>query len=146
MDIVVSPIDPTSMQRELERFVQHLGHSKPSMVAFGRGRWEPMVDLYETGDEVVVLVELAGVAEDQVEVWVDGDILAIRGVRQSCRRGTGQEYHIMEVQTGPFERVIRLPSRVAVDRGTAHSCEGFIELVFPKAEDPVATKVNIVPR
>jgi predicted ATPase with chaperone activity len=58
------------MQRQMERLLDYLGSSKPPMVHFAR-LWEPAVDVYETGENIVVLVELAGVKQDRLEVVVE---------------------------------------------------------------------------
>ena len=58
------------MQRQMERLLDYLGSSKPPMVHFAR-MWEPAVDVYETEENIVVLVELAGVKQDRLEVVVE---------------------------------------------------------------------------
>ncbi len=58
------------MQRQMVRLLDYLGSSKPPMVHFAR-MWEPAVDVYETEESIVVLVELAGVKQDRLEVVVE---------------------------------------------------------------------------
>src|SRR6185436_10403743 len=43
--------------------------------------WAPTVDVYETAEAFVMLVELPGVNEDDVEVTVEGDEVRLRGER-----------------------------------------------------------------
>src|ERR1700737_2691838 len=41
--------------------------------------WEPPVDIFETEQELVVLVALPGVAAEQLDVSIDGATVIIRG-------------------------------------------------------------------
>jgi len=77
---------------------------KPPMVRFSPKTWEPSVDVYETENEVVILIELAGVKEDEIEVAVDNKIVTIRGDRKDIKRGIRRTYSQMEILWGPFER------------------------------------------
>ena len=45
-------------------------------------RWQPLLDVFETEKAVIVRVELAGVAREDLRVSVDADVLHIRGVRR----------------------------------------------------------------
>ena len=47
----------------------------------GAPTWEPPVDLYETGNELWILVALPGVTTDQLEVVIDGATIVVRGER-----------------------------------------------------------------
>src|SRR3972149_710950 len=71
---------------------------------------EPPVDVYETEGEVVVLIEIAGIANEEVEVLVDGRTLIVRGERRPPGgRPQGPDSQ-MEICQGPFQRELLLPS------------------------------------
>ena len=46
---------------------------------------EPAVDVYETNNEVVVVVELAGIADQEVEIIVNGREIIVRGERAALQ-------------------------------------------------------------
>jgi HSP20 family protein len=48
---------------------------------------EPLVDVFDEGDELVVVAELPGVTADEISVTLNGDVLAIRtqGARHFAR-------------------------------------------------------------
>ena len=49
-------------------------------------KWRPPTDVYETDDAVVVLVEVAGMDPEKLEVSFRGKILQIRGRREDRHR------------------------------------------------------------
>jgi len=122
------------IDREIDRFIdQYQRHKRPA-VHFGAHSWRPLVDVFETPDMVVALVELAGVDQEQLEVVVEDRVLTIRG-----RRGEGTDqrpssYHIMEISHGPFERTIQLPTRVDGENTRAATHEGLLEVRMPKLQ------------
>jgi HSP20 family molecular chaperone IbpA len=73
-----------------------------------RACWEPPIDVFESGSEIVILVALPGVREDDVDVALDRrDLLvtARRGVPDLLSAGTVQR---LEIPQGCFERRIPL--------------------------------------
>ena len=139
------------LQREMERFLDHVARQKGRSIVFQPAAWQPRVDLYETPASVVVVVELPGIAPEQIEVIVDRGTLLVRGVREEralpgCARGDlKQAYHMMEIHFGPFERIIHLPLPVAPDRAEAEYQLGFLEIRLPKAQASHAARVTIRP-
>ena len=95
-----------SMQREMERLLDYFGSTKPPSVHFAPGMWEPSIDVYETEGEVVVLVELAGVSQDEIEVIIDDNTLVIRGKRKGIQLRSKATYYQMEIQRGPFNSIL----------------------------------------
>lgn len=121
-----------SMQREMEQLLDHFASCKPPSVRFSPWAWEPAVDLYETPGEVVVLVELAGVREEEIQIIVSGKTVVIRGERREPRASSKRIYHQMEIAKGPFERGILLPVAVNANETRASCQEGILEIVLPK--------------
>jgi HSP20 family protein len=98
----------------------------------GGDRWQPAADVYETEKAVVVRLELAGVAGDEVQVTVDGDVLRIRGVRHPRIDEDAQRLHQMEIASGPFERALRIGIPFERDHVNASLEEGVLRVVLPK--------------
>jgi HSP20 family protein len=146
--------DPPSgygdLQREMERFLDHLAHQKGRSFVFQSPAWQPRVDLYETPDCLVAIVELPGVSPEGVELIVDRGMLLLRGTRgepalPGCARAeTKQAYHLMEIHFGAFERSLKLPAPVDSARVEAQYEAGFLEVRMPKAR--AATPERVVVR
>ncbi len=97
-------------------------------------RWQPDVDVFETERGVVVRVELAGVAAQDVRVNVDGHVLRVTGVRRPSEGADVRRLHQMEIASGPFERRVRIPIPVDRDRVSAHLADGFLTVAMPRRE------------
>ena len=70
------------MQAEVNRlFDSFLG--RPAQQHAGTERvWAPAVDMYETKEALMVVVELPGLVEKDINLSIVGDVLSIRGERQ----------------------------------------------------------------
>lgn len=132
-----------SMQREVERFIGDFASRKPPSVRFSPRAWAPAVDVYETLDEVVVIVELAGVKQEEIEIEVHGKLLVVRGERRDIKQGVRRSYSQIEIMWGPFERNIALPSAVNVAETKAYYDDGILEIVLPKLDMQTGYKVEI---
>lgn len=119
---------------------------------YGRGQslaggWQPAVDMYETATQIVVVVDLAGIRPEDVQVIVKGRLLRIAGARPTPFRSSYRQFHRLEIPQGPFERVVELPSRVDEREAEARYSEGLLEIVLPlaKASHPVV-RTGVVSR
>ena len=132
-----------NMQREMERLLGDFTSRKPPSVSFSPRARAPAVDVYETTDEVAVLVELAGVKQEEIEVEVRGNALVIRGERRDIKQGVRRSYSQMEILWGPFERSITLPTSVQIEGARAFYEGGFLEIVLPKLGMEASHRVKI---
>lgn len=72
--------------------------------------WEPPVDIFETDEELWILVALVGVAPEQVEVVIDDGVLTVAGERRMPVGPREATIHRLEIPHGRFERQIHLPA------------------------------------
>jgi HSP20 family protein len=100
--------------------------------------WCPPTDVFETEDEVVVRVEIAGMKEEDFSISLSGRELLIRGVRPNVEER--KAYHRMEIFFGEFMSKVELPGPVLVDRVQAHYKSGFLRIVLPKQK---AQKIHV---
>jgi HSP20 family molecular chaperone IbpA len=71
--------------------------------------WEPPVDLYTRGEEVLVVIALPGVSADSIELTVEGHELVVRARRELPARAGGAVIQRLEIPYGLFERRLALP-------------------------------------
>src|SRR5881409_3086346 len=100
------------LQREMERFFDYFYRGKRPRVLFSECAWAPHVDVYEADGLAVVLVELAGVPRERIQIEVEHDRMTLRGERRLRHRGQRRTFHALEVPYGAFERRIQLPFAV----------------------------------
>ncbi|MGA1341547.1 MAG: Hsp20/alpha crystallin family protein [Hyphomonas sp.] len=67
------------------------------------------LDVSETSKEVIIKADLPGLAEDQIDLEVVGDVLSLKGERSDERKDETESRHIVERSWGRFERSLRLP-------------------------------------
>lgn len=106
--------------------------------------WAPVVDLYETKDEVVVTAKLPGVKEKEINVSIVGEVLTIKGEQKEEQETKDERYHRVERFYGAFERQIPLPVPVETEKVKATYKDGVLAIHLPKAETikPKAIKVE----
>ena len=95
-------------------------------------RWRPDADTYETATTVEILVDLAGVEEDDLEVQLFEDVLVVEGRRRlpSCQEGA--VYHAVGIRQGPFRVELPLPAPVDAERVEARYERGLLRITLPK--------------
>ncbi|MHB8894504.1 MAG: Hsp20/alpha crystallin family protein [Candidatus Geothermincolia bacterium] len=142
MEEEVRLMGPEDMQSEVERFFEHLGRWKRPVFFFEKA-WKPLCDVSETAREVIVVLDLAGVDVNNVNLTVHGDCLCIRGIRREPTTAPRRLYHQMEISYGTFEREIVLPSRVRAEDAKALYSEGFMEIRLPKISKAPPKEVEI---
>lgn len=78
--------------------------------------WRPDVNVYQLEGRIEICVDLAGVVPESIEVHVTSEQVIIRGIRHAPdpRAQSHQPMRIvaMEIDHGPFNRVINIPDRV----------------------------------
>lgn len=94
----------------------------------GRGgparAWQPPIDIYSHGNELVIMAALPGVTSERLEVGIDGAMLVIAGERRLPGALRDHRVDRLEIPRGRFERRLRLPPGVYhIDRlELAHGC------------------------
>lgn len=131
------------LQREMERYLHHVSQKRPRAVVFSRRAWQPAVDVYETDDSVVVLVDLPGVVQEEINLIVGRNSLTVEGERRDTGERTDRTYISLEIPFGPFERTVEFPSAVDPDRATASYRAGFLEVVIPRVSAAAPRRIAV---
>jgi HSP20 family protein len=92
--------------------------------------WRPPTDVYETEENFVVKMEIAGAKEADIEVVVQDGLLLVNGTRFDSNER--RSYHQMEIQFGKFSVTIELPVHVNTENAKAEYKDGFLAIQFPK--------------
>jgi HSP20 family protein len=99
----------------------------------GRG-FSPAVDVYYVDDppRAVVKVDLAGVDIEDVALEIRGRQLLIAGERRPAQ-APGRLYQQIEIEHGPFRRLVELGADVDPDQARASYSDGLLEVEVPLA-------------
>ncbi len=126
------------IRREFDRLLEELVPREEGERVFA-----PVVDVYETDQELVVKAELPGVKKENVEVSIRDNALHIRGEKKEEKEEKTETYHRVERVYGRFERVVPLPTDVKVESAKAEFKDGVLEIRIPKAEGAKERKIEI---
>ncbi|MDZ4159886.1 MAG: Hsp20/alpha crystallin family protein [Anaerolineaceae bacterium] len=92
--------------------------------------WRPPTDVYETAEQIVVRVEIAGMSNDDFSVIIYQNTLVINGIRRDvCQK---RAFHQIEIPFGDFSTEVELTSPVELERVEATYQDGFLQVVLPK--------------
>src|SRR5437870_7868462 len=94
-------------------------------------RWQPDADTYETSTAVEIVVDLAGVDEDDFEVQLFEDVLVVEGRRQLPAGPERAMYHTAGIRQGPFRVELPLPAPVDAERVEARYDRGLLRVTLP---------------
>ena len=92
--------------------------------------WSPPTDAFETEDAYVVRVEVAGMRDEDFEVFMENNTIHISGVRPDLPER--RAYHQMEIRYGKFFTSIVIPTDVNVENASAEYKDGFLTVKLPK--------------
>jgi HSP20 family protein len=100
----------------------------------------PPLDVRETDDEYLVMVDLPGVKSEDVSIEFNDQVLTISGSRVPVETGESQ---VVERPYGSFVRNLTLPKGVDSDRIEADYHDGVLELHIPKPAEVKPKKIAI---
>ncbi|OGD15357.1 MAG: hypothetical protein A2V76_05570 [Candidatus Aminicenantes bacterium RBG_16_63_14] len=92
----------------------------------------PAVDVYETGTEFIVEIELPGVAEKDVKVLLFSSRIEVRGFKRELDTPSGSRYTRLEREFGAFRRDVVVPGAVDPDQACAALENGVLTVVLKK--------------
>ena len=126
--------DPERVQQEMEAVFRTMMAPRQSVARNAGGRWRPAIEVYETEEGLVVSAEIAGMDEGQLNVVIDGDLLAIRGERPDPHGGQRRAFHEARIPYGTFGADVYIPFPVDADRTHAEYRNGFLRIELPRTE------------
>jgi HSP20 family protein len=101
------------------------------------------VDVYQSGNDLIVKSTIAGIQPEDLEIYINNDLLTIRGKRESEIEESKTDYFYKECYWGGFSRSIILPCEVQIDRVEATFKNGILKIVLPIALKARAINVKV---
>jgi HSP20 family protein len=111
-----------------------------------RHGFTPAVDVYYMDDppRAVVKAELAGIDPESIGLEIQGRELVLAGHRHPATDDASRVYQQLEIEHGPFRRVIELGVDVVPDEARAVYEDGMLRVELPlQRSDPRARSVPI---
>ena len=109
-----------------------------------RGGFVPAVDVYYVGNppRAVVRADLAGIDPNEIELKISGRELTLSGQRRP-QRGEERVYQQIEIEHGPFQRVVALGVDVDSDAAQASYEDGILTVELPVSQPAPGRSVPI---
>ena len=105
--------------------------------------WAPAVDIYETPNELVVKADLPDVAEKDIDIRVENNLLTIRGERKFEKNVSEDNYLRVERTYGAFSRSFSLPNTVNGEAIHAEYKNGVLTVNLPKREESKPRQIKV---
>lgn len=132
------------LRNEVDRvfgdFYETLAAGNPLSV-MGRREF-PAVNVWEDDQSLYAEAELPGLTMDDLEVFVLGDELTIKGKRPE-EDTADVTHHRRERGVGSFSRVLRLPVQVDAEKVEATLRDGVLSLTMPKPQAVLPRKIEV---
>jgi HSP20 family protein len=106
-------------------------------------RWVPAMDLVEADDHFVLKADLPGLAEEDVAIEVQDNVLTISGSREAEHERKEKGWYRLERSYGSFSRSLTLPDGVDADKVEANFDRGVLEIRVPKPEERKPRRISI---
>jgi HSP20 family protein len=105
----------------------------------------PAVDIYEDDKKVVLKLEVPGIAEKDLDVSIENNVLTVKGERKFEKEEKEENFHRIERRYGAFYRAFTLPTTVDTEGIDARYDAGILKLELKKKPEaqPKQIKVSV---
>lgn len=98
----------------------------------GYGDWLPPVDIYETEAEIVIMSELPGMKEEDIDIQVSDGVLSLKGEKKYPVEGERDNFYRLERAYGKFNRSFAIPNTVDIGSVKANLKDGLLKITLKK--------------
>jgi len=106
------------------------------------GRSWPTLSLYDEGNKLVLDAEVPGLAEQDIHLSINQNVLSISGERK-VEVPEGYAVHRQERGAINFARSVSLPFQVDTDKVAAHVKDGLLTVTMEKSKEAQPRQITI---
>ncbi len=103
--------------------------------------WQPAVDVHENTERILLVADLPGLEQSDLDITIDKNILSVRGERKA--QSPAGEYQHRERVQGAFTRAFTLPATVDVEAVSAEMKSGVLTITLPKKAEAKPRQIKI---
>jgi HSP20 family protein len=101
------------------------------------------VDMYQTGDAIIIRAFIAGVSPGDLDISITRDMVTIKGIREEFQETPEDDYQNRELFWGKFSRTLLLPEEIVIDESEAQEKHGLLEIRLPKLDKRRSTRLRV---
>ena len=106
----------------------------------------PPITVWSGENGLKVGAQVPGFAPKEIEVTVVGDMLTIKGRRESREKVDGESWHRAERASSGFVRTMQLPYSIEADQVKAGFENGVLEIELPRKASEKPRKIPVSAR
>lgn len=130
------------LRNEMEQLVSNM--LGPGAMGFPETRVFPAVNVWEDEKNLYAEAEVPGIRFEEIEVFVQGNDLTIKGERKDAANSEKQtSYHRRERGAGAFSRTVSLPVSVNAGKVSAALRDGVLLVTLPKADEVLPRRIQV---
>ena len=101
--------------------------------SMNRGQWQPNYNLYETEDDIRLIVDLAGFKKGELQTKVEEEVITIEARREDFKKNLNNPLiHQEQISIGTFKLLVPLKCRIRENDTKVERDEGFYKVICLK--------------
>ncbi len=105
--------------------------------------YSPAVDVVENTDSYLIICELPGLSDEDIDVQAADNVLTIKGEKKDRREVPEKRWYKKESWYGSFQRTISMPSGIDAAGITGELENGVLKVILPKKEEMKPRQINV---
>lgn len=105
--------------------------------------WRPQMDIYESPDEIILVVEIAGAKREDLQIEIGRKTVKMSGRRRIRPLSEDARYRLVEIPYGYFERSLVLPAPIDADQVDATYVDGLLQIRMAKLPADTKRKIHV---
>ncbi|MDI9393976.1 MAG: Hsp20/alpha crystallin family protein [Euryarchaeota archaeon] len=136
--------DPFDEIRRMQDYMEHMLRTFPALDnRYVSETLEPLTDVVEEDDKVIVTTDLPGIDKENVELNLKNNILVISAGKGKEEETKNEGYLRKERSFMRYYREISLPENVTEEGATAQLKNGVLTVTLPKTKSLTGNKIQI---
>ncbi len=106
-------------------------------------KFSPAVDVVENDHDYVIVCELPGLKQEDIDVSIASNVLTIKGSKKDGKQEKGDKYYRKETWSGSFQRTLSMPSLVDAEKIQADLKDGILKIMLPKKAEAKPKQITV---
>jgi HSP20 family protein len=124
--------EPDAIEATVEKNLTDLFRSANLLFRCSDCLWLPSMDMIETPKDIVIISEIAGLENEDLEVEITRRSVKVSGIRRPPTPAGPATYRLAEINYGHFERTLDLPETVDSNNISATYAKGLLTIRLAK--------------